>query len=85
MLRKSMIALAAVAALGLTAVASTDALAKGGKGGFGWKGGGFHHHHGYGLRRGISVGFYGPAYYAPSYDCYRVITPRGRIKLVCSY
>ena len=80
MMRKSILALAAIAALGLTTATATDALAKG-KGG--WKGGGWHkHHHHHGgrhWRRGFRVAFYAPAYD----ECVRVITPRGRIKIVC--
>jgi hypothetical protein len=82
MIRKTILAIAAVAALG--AVATTDASAKG------WKGGGFH-------KGGIHFGFghgyrhhrhWGPrvTFYAPAYnDCYKVVTRRGRVKLVCSY
>jgi hypothetical protein len=79
MIRKSLLALAAVAALGLTAASTTDALAK--KGGGGFKGGGWHHHHNHhGFRRGFRVGFY-----APYQECVKVITRRGNVKVICTY
>jgi hypothetical protein len=85
MIRKTMIALAAVAALG-TAFVATEASARSGGHGFGghhgFSGGGFRHH---GFHRGFfgsGFGFYGypySAYYG--YDgCYqvrRVPTPWG--------
>ena len=81
MIRKSILALAAVAALGLTAAGSTDALAKGkgGHHGGGWHKHHHHHHGGHHWRRGFRIGFYAPAYE----ECYKVVTRRGRIKLVC--
>jgi hypothetical protein len=80
MFRKSVLALAAVASLGATAVSATDALAKG-KGGF--KSGGWHQHShsGWRFNRGYRIGFYVPTY--P--DCVKVINRRGVVKLVCSY
>ena len=88
MIRKSLLALAAVAALGAGALSSTDAFAKkGGHHGHGWHKGGVHIGigHGYGWRHRYwapSVGIYTTGY---DYGCYKVVTPRGRIKLVCSY
>ncbi|BAT60953.1 hypothetical protein GJW-30_1_03503 [Variibacter gotjawalensis] len=86
MIRKTIFALAALAAVTGAAVAtSSDASAKGFKGGY--KGGfhGHHHHGGHWGHRHFRVGFYGPAYsyYAP--DCVKVITPRGYVKRVCYY
>lgn len=85
MIRKSILALAAIAALGTAAVAtSSDAAAKKG----GWHGhhhhhhGHGHHHHGHGHRH-FRIGFYAPAYYAPT--CYRVITPYGYVRKICRY
>lgn len=84
MLRKTMLALTAIAALGLTATASTgEAHAKKGwHKGHGWhhkhKGWGWKHrhwHHGHGFR------FYVPAV-GP--DCFKVYR-YGRIRVVCSY
>jgi hypothetical protein len=80
MLRKLVLGLAAVAALSTTALMSTEASAKG------WKGGWHHHHHGHwGHGYGLYVGGYGPGYG----DCYvkrLVSTPYGlryRIVNVC--
>jgi hypothetical protein len=77
MLRKTLLALAAVSALGTAALAPTSASA--------WGGWGFHHHHWWGPRVGFYVG--GPAY---AYDgCLRrrwVPTPWGwrpRLVNVC--
>lgn len=81
MLRTSMLALAAVAALGLTATASTDAFAKKGwHKGHGWhhkhKGHKFHHwRHRHGFRFYVPV--IGP-------DCVK-IRRYGRIRVVCYY
>jgi hypothetical protein len=77
MIRKSILALAAIAAIGGATIAtSSDAAAKKG----GWHG--HHHHHHFG-HRGFRVGFYGaPAYYG---NCFKVITRRGYLKTVCSY
>lgn len=72
MIRKSILALAAIATLGAAALAPTSASA-GGK--F------FHKHH-----FGIGYGFY-PSYHAP-YDCYwaKKFTPFGvKFVKVCSY
>lgn len=81
MLRKSVLALAAIAALGATAVSSTDALAK--KPG-GWKGGGWHHHH---QHPHFGWRFFGPrvGLYAPTQECVKVITRRGIVKVICTY
>lgn len=56
MFRKSLLALAAVAALGAAALAPTSASA--------WHGGGWHgHHHGHhGWHRGVGFGVFGPTY-----------------------
>lgn len=64
MIRKSILALTALAALGTAALAPTSASAWGFKGGWGWG----HHHH----FHGVGLGFYGPRYveFAPS--CYYV-------------
>jgi hypothetical protein len=81
MFRKSMIALATIAALSTTALVSADAFAKPNGGGWG-KGGGWagawHHHH-----FGRSYGFYGFGGYEP--DCYQIVTRRGFVRTVCSY
>ena len=58
MLRKTILALAAAAALGATALAPTSAFAWGGHGGWGWHGG----WHGPGFRA-----FAGPVYAGPVY------------------
>jgi hypothetical protein len=78
MIRKTILIVAAAAALGATSLAPTAASAAGG----GWHG---HHHHGHGhshrWHRGF--GFYGPAFpvYAGYRDCTMkkrwVATPRG--------
>jgi hypothetical protein len=57
MLRKTILAIAAAAALGTAALAPTSASAWGGHGG--WHGGGWH---GGGWHRGWGPGFYGPGY-----------------------
>ncbi|MBX3554198.1 MAG: hypothetical protein KIT85_11800 [Pseudolabrys sp.] len=55
MFRKSLLALAAVAALGTAALAPTSASA--------WHGGWHGHHHGHhGWHRGIGFGVFGPTY-----------------------
>ncbi len=79
MFRKSLIAVTALAALGIAALSPTTASAGGGKwGGGGWKGGwgGWHHHHHFGR---YDFRFYGVA--AP--DCYAVYTRRGFIRYIC--
>ena len=75
MIRKSILALTAVAALGAAALAPTSASA------WGFKGGGFHHH-GFGWGGGY-VGFVGPSYVAAP-DCYYVkkITRSGFVKII---
>ena len=76
MFRKSMIALAAVAALGFTAFSATEASAKPWKGG-GWgKGWGYHHFHGHRLAYGFAAMAVGPY-------CYEVVTRRGFIRTIC--
>ena len=77
MIRKSMLALAALATIGAAALAPTSASAWGFK----------HHHHGFGLW-GWGPGYYGVNYaYAP--DCYLVkrINRFGHVRLVrvCNY
>ena len=70
MMRKSIVALLAVAALGLAQ--PTAALARGGGGGGGFHDGGFHHGFHHGFHRHVFVGFgFGPYYdgYYP-YDYY---------------
>ncbi len=64
MIRKLTIALAAIAAVGVTALAPTSAEA-----GPGWKGHGHHKHGHHRWHRGY--GFYGPAFLAGGY-CYTV-------------
>ncbi|MCC7345773.1 MAG: hypothetical protein IT538_00100 [Variibacter sp.] len=81
-IRKPLLAVAALAALGVTTASSADALAKG-QGG--WKGG-FHHHHkqmhvGWRFHRGYRLGVYLPAYQ----ECVKVVTRRGAVKVVCTY
>ena len=61
MIRKSLLALAAIATLGTAALAPTSASAWGFKGGWG-----HHHHHGW----GHGFGFYGVRYIGP--HCYWV-------------
>ncbi len=95
MFRKTILALAAIAAIGGAAVATaSDASAKGFKGGHGkhfhgkhFHGKHFHghHHHGHWGHRGVRLGFYGGPTYAYAPDCVRVITPRGFVKRVCYY
>jgi hypothetical protein len=74
MIRKTMIAAAAIATLGTAALAPTSASAWGYKGWHGWHG---HHHWGH-----RHFGFYGVRYIGP--DCYLVkrITRSGLVKLV---
>jgi hypothetical protein len=75
MLRKTIIALTAIAALGGVALLPTAASA-------GWKGNGHHHHH----RHGFGWGFYAGPRYVPT-DCYWVKkqTPIGvKLVRVCS-
>ena len=59
MIRKTLLGFAAVAALGVAALAPTSASA--------W---GFHHHHGW--HHGWGWGFYGPGYVNYASDCYLV-------------
>ena len=76
MIRKSMIALAAVATLGVAALAPTSASAWGFKHPhWGWG----HHHHWHG-----GWGFYGPRYINVGPDCYYVkrYTRSGNVKLI---
>jgi hypothetical protein len=118
MIRKSILALAAIAALGVVVAPVSDASAKGfqgpknisnGKGNGptvhpkgppknwanpnkpngpkkgNWAGPkyGKHGGHGHGYR-GIGLGLLA-AQVALGPDCYRIVTPRGRIKTVCEY
>ena len=81
MLRKLVLGLAAVAALSTTAMISTEASAKG------WKGGWHHHHHQghWGGGYGLYVGGYGPGY-GSCYVKRLVPTPYGmryRVVNVC--
>jgi hypothetical protein len=82
MFRKSLLALAAVAALGAGALSSTEASAKwGGKWGGGWHGGWHGHHHFY-------KPYWGYAGYGYGYNCFFVkkYTPWGvKFKKVCTY
>ena len=75
MIRKSILALTAIAALGTVALAPTSASAWGFKGGWG--------HHGWGHGFGYGVGFVGPSYVVAS-DCYYVkkITRSGFVKII---
>jgi hypothetical protein len=78
MIRKSILALTAVAALGAAALAPTSASA------WGFKGGGFHHH-GFGWGGGYGIGFVGaPTYVTLAPDCYYVkkITRSGFVKII---
>jgi hypothetical protein len=78
MLRKTIIALTAIAALGGVALAPTVASA-------GWKGNGHHHRHHH-HRHGFGWGFYAGPRYVPT-DCYWVKkqTPIGvKLVRVCS-
>ena len=73
MIRKSLLALTAVAALGAAALAPTSASA------WGFHGGGWGHHWGHG------VGFVGgPTYVTVAPDCYYVkkITRSGFVKII---
>ena len=73
MIRKSILALTAIAALGTVALAPTSASAWGFKGGF-------HHHHGFGWGHGFGVGFVGGGYgggYDGCWQTRRVWTPFG--------
>jgi len=81
MLRNSMLALAAIAALGLTATTSTDAFAKKG----GWKKGGWHLKHKGGHFKHVGYG-YGFRIHVPAIapDCVQV-RRYGRIRVVCYY
>ena len=77
MIRKSILALTAVAALGTVALAPTSASAWGFKGGWG--------HHGWGHGFGYGVGFIGaPTYVTLASDCYYVkkITRSGFVKVI---
>ena len=81
MLRKLVLGLAAVAALSTTAMISTEASAKG------WKGGWHHHHHHghWGGGYGLYVSGYGPGY-GSCYVKRLVPTPYGmryRVVNVC--
>ena len=78
MIRKSILALTAIAALGTVALAPTSASAWGFKGGF-------HHHHGFGWGHGFGVGFVGaPTYVTLASECYYVkrITRSGLVKII---
>jgi hypothetical protein len=77
MIRKSIIALAAIATLGAAALAPTSASAWGFKGG-GW---GHHHHHGFG---GVGLGFYGVNYvdYTPSCYLVKKVYRSGAVKMI---
>jgi hypothetical protein len=77
MIRKSIIALAAIATLGAAALAPTSASAWGFKGG--WHG---HHHHHHGFR-GVGLGFYG-ANYVVAPDCYwmKKVYRSGAVKMI---
>jgi len=75
MIRKSLLALTAVGALGAAALAPTSASA------WGFHGGGFGHHWGH----GFGVGFVGgPTYVTVAPDCYYVkkITRSGFVKII---
>jgi hypothetical protein len=61
MIRKSMLALAAIATVAAAALAPTSASA--------W---GFKHHHHWGHGHGLGFGFYGPGYVSYAPDCYWV-------------
>lgn len=77
MIRKSILALTAIAALGTVALAPTSASAWGYKG---WGGGWGHHHH----FHGVGFGFYGPRYIDVGPSCYYVkrINRHGNVRLV---
>ena len=79
MFRKSLLALTAVAALGVSALAPTQASAK-------WFGGGWHGHHGHHGHFGFYKPYWGYGFASYGYDCYFVkkITPWGvKLKKVC--
>ena len=61
MIRKTLLGLTAIAALGAAALAPTSASA--------W---GFKHHHHWGHGHGFGLGFYGPGYVSYASDCYLV-------------
>jgi hypothetical protein len=71
MIRKSLLALAAIATVGAAALAPTSASA--------W---GFKHHHHWG--HGFGWGFYGPGYVTYAPDCYLVkrINRFGEVRFV---
>ena len=73
MIRKSMLALAAIATVGAAALAPTSASA--------W---GFKHHHHWGHGHGFGFGFYGPGYVTYAPDCYIVkrINRFGEVRFV---
>ena len=72
MIRKTILGLTAVAALGVAALAPTSASA------WGWG------HHGWGHGWGHGYGFYGPGYVNYASDCYLVkrINRFGEVRLV---
>ena len=80
MIRKSILALTALTALGAAALAPTSASALTIKGGWGWGGGWGHHHH----FHGVGFGFYGPRYIDVGPSCYYVkrINRYGNVRLV---
>jgi hypothetical protein len=89
--RKSLIAIAAIATLGSAAlVSSDDALARGGRGGGGHGGGHYGRHYGshYGYRHN-GYRYYGRYYRFARYgyygDCYWVWKPWGYVKICPSY
>ena len=81
MIRKTILAAAAIATLGAAALAPTSASAWGFKGGF------HHGHHGHHGFHGPSIGFYGVNYVGP--DCYWVTRynkfGQPRMVKVCSW
>ena len=78
MIRKSILALTAIATLGTVALAPTSASAWGYKG---WGGGWGHHHHFHGVG---GFGFYGARYVDVGPSCYYVkrINRYGNVRLV---
>jgi hypothetical protein len=74
MIRKTIIAIAAVGTLAAAALAPTSASAWGFKGGWG--------HHGWG--HGVGIGFWGPGYVDYTPDCYLVkkVYRSGAVKYV---
>ena len=78
MIRKSILALTAIAALGTVALAPTSASAWGFKGGF------HHHHHGFGWGHGYGIGFVGAPAYVLAPSCYYVkrYTRSGLVKMI---